>query len=79
MSRNFSDEQLGAILAAAQHVPSRWRNRFLETVAGQFVGREPDDAAVQSAIADAGAKMHINLAGCSGSSTAPCCTEGSPS
>ena len=79
MTAAFSDEQLASILAAAQHVPSRWRNRFLEHIADQFVGREPDDAAVQSAIADAGAKMHINLAGCSGSSTAPCCTEGSPS
>lgn len=64
MPVSFTDHQLSVILAAAKLVPERWRVRFLETIADAFVDREPTDEAVQSAIADACARMHVSIEGC---------------
>jgi hypothetical protein len=53
----FTDEQLTAIIAAAQPLPVADRDAFLHAVAGGLQGREIGDGAVYLAITEAQRKF----------------------
>jgi hypothetical protein len=61
---SFDDKQLGIILKSAQHIPSQWRNRFLENVIDcLFASDTVTDDAVREAVRSVSLRMCVNING----------------
>ena len=58
----LTDQQLDLVMATAEQIPHRWRNRYLEAVADRlFDIQQISDDDVAEAIRYVGARVHRNV------------------